>query len=277
MELLSLLYRSIDSVPTRVKKRNVTDDIRFLSRADGHRLAYAQIPGPPSQPGVVFLSGFRSDMAGTKAQGLSDLAQAHRFGYVRFDYFGHGKSSGAFEDGTIGRWADDSLAILDQVASGPQILVGSSMGGWLALLVARLRPRRIKALVLIAPAPDFTERLMWPGLPEAARAAVLDQGRYEMPSAYDPEPTILTRTLFDDARDHMVLSRPLQLACPVHILQGMQDPDVPWQHAMTLVDTLTNPDVTLTLIKDGDHRLSRPQDMAVLARTLIPLLGTAAA
>jgi len=243
-------------------------DIRQFIQPDGQILAYRQRQGQIGSAQVMFLSGFRSDMDGTKAQALDDLAASLGFGLTRFDYFGHGQSSGDFSDGTIGRWRADTLAMLDERTDGPQILVGSSMGGWLALLAALARPDRVKALILIAPAPDFTEKLMWPSLDATARDQIMTHGYFAQASAYADAPTIITRQLIEEGRAHLILDRPINLHCPIRIVQGMKDPDVPWRHALSLVDSLAGPDVTLTLIKDGDHRLSRPQDLDILAQLL---------
>jgi pimeloyl-ACP methyl ester carboxylesterase len=253
----------------------MTDCRHFLAQADGHQLAYKTVAArnvQASYPGIMFLPGFRSDMEGSKALALSQYASTQGFGFTRFDYSGHGASSGAFRDGTISRWRADTLAILDQVTAGPQVLVGSSMGGWLALLAALARPERIAALVLIAPAPDFTEKLMWPELGLEAQASIMRDGFYLKPSAYDPKPTIITRDLIDDGAKWSVLDAPIAISCPVRIIQGMNDPDVPWRHALRLSDQLVGPNLRITLIKDGDHRLSRDQDIAVLTDSLNDLL-----
>jgi pimeloyl-ACP methyl ester carboxylesterase len=215
----------------------------------------------------MFLGGFRSDMTGSKALALRDACAARGRAFLRFDYSGHGASEGRFEEGTIGAWAEDALQVFDALAEGPQVLVGSSMGGWIALLLALRRPERVAALVLIAPAPDFTEELMWRGFSEAEREALMRDGVLHRPSQYG-EPTPVTRALIEDGRRHLLLGAPIRLTCPVRILQGMADPDVPWQHARRLVDALEGGDVRLHLLKDGDHRLSRPQDLRLLVETL---------
>jgi pimeloyl-ACP methyl ester carboxylesterase len=253
----------------------MTNDIQFLQQSDGSQLAYKQISARKGQgpsPSIVFLPGFRSDMEGSKALALSQYASTQSVGFTRFDYSGHGASSGAFRDGTISRWRADTLAILDQVTAGPQVLVGSSMGGWLALLAALARPARVAGLVLIAPAPDFTDKLMWPELAPDAQAAILRDGFYLKPSAYDPEPTIITRDLIEDGAKWSLLEAPIPISCPVRIIQGMADPDVPWRHALHLSDQLAGADVRIQLIKDGDHRLSRESDIAVLTACLSDLL-----
>ena len=218
-------------------------------------------------PDVVWLGGFRSDMLATKAAALADWGARNHRAVVRFDYSGHGESGGRFEDGTIGQWLEDALAVIETGVETRPILVGSSMGGWIALLAAlRLAgtPRAPAGLVLVAPAADFTERLMWDAFPEAVKQEVMEKGAWLRPSAYSPEPYPITRALIEEGRRHLLLGRMVKTGCPVHILQGMEDPDVPWQHAMTLVEHLAEDDVTMTLVKDGDHRLSRPQDLEKL-------------
>lgn len=218
-------------------------------------------------PSVVWLGGFRSDMRATKAEAIDAWAVAQGRACLRFDYSGHGESGGAFTDGTISRWLEDSLAVIKAQTRGASILVGSSMGGWLALLAARALNeigRTPKGLVLIAPAVDFTERLMWAELDAKARRAIEVDGVYLRPSAYSPEPVPITRALIEDGRRHLMLDAEIRAYAPVHILQGMADPDVPWTHATTLVEHLASDPVVLTLIKDGDHRLSRPADIARL-------------
>jgi len=231
-----------------------------LERPDGEWIAWRRVDG--QGPTVVWLGGFRSDMAGTKAQALADWARAEGRAYVRFDYLGHGESSGDFQGkGTITRWREDALAVLDELALGPVVLVGSSMGGWLACLAALARPERVCALVLIAPAADFTSRLVEPHLDPAARAALATDGVWLRPSAYgDPDP--FTRALLEDGARWSILPGPIPIEVPVRILQGGEDPDVPWPHALELAQAIKGPDLVFTLIKDGDHRLSRPQDIA---------------
>lgn len=234
----------------------------FVGRKDGVRLACLKREG--EGPCVVWLGGFRSDMRGTKAQALDDWAHAHGRACLRLDYSGHGESGGAFEDGTIGVWLNDAMQVIDARAPGPLVLVGSSMGGWIAALIALRRPERIAGIVFVAPAPDFTQELMWPQMSEATRETLLREGRIEEPSEYSPEPHVITRALIEDGRAHLVLDAPIPVSGPVRILQGMADPDVPWAHALRLVERLRSPDVTLTLVKDGDHRLSTPSDIARL-------------
>lgn len=218
-------------------------------------------------PGVVWLGGYRSDMTGSKAEALCRHAGERGRASLRFDYSGHGASGGDFRNGTISRWLEESLAALTQLSSGPQILIGSSMGAWIALrLVQELRKKgdggRVAGLVLIAPAPDFTVELMEPELTEAQRQALARDGFYEEPTPYGPEPNVFTRALFEDGRKNRVLDGLIETGAPVHIIQGMADPDVPWQHALKLIEHLPSDNVTLTLIRDGDHRLSRDEDIS---------------
>jgi pimeloyl-ACP methyl ester carboxylesterase len=219
-------------------------------------------------PGLFWLSGFNSDMQGTKALALDAWACEHGRACVRFDYSGHGVSGGAFIDGTIGRWLEESTAVFDRFCEGPQVVIGSSMGGWMALLLAREIARRrgksstsLAGLVLIAPAPDFTEELMWKGFSPKVRQEMETNGVWLRPSQYgDPYP--ITRALIEEGRNHLLLGSTIETGCPVRILQGAQDPDVPWKHAFALAHRLPSDDVVLTMIQDGDHRLSRPQDIA---------------
>ncbi len=231
---------------------------RFLVTDQGRRLAYRKREG--EGPGFVWLSGFNSDMSGSKATALQSWAAARGRAFLAFDYSGHGQSDGDFAEGTISAWREDALAIVDQLTEGPQIFVGSSMGGWLALLAALARPDRAAGLVLIAPAPDFTEKLLWPELSPEARAEIMDRGVYMRPSDYgDPYP--ITRGLIEDGRQWLLLDEAIAIDVPVRILQGGADPDVPWTHAQRLVEAITSPDLVFTLVKDGDHRLSRETDI----------------
>jgi pimeloyl-ACP methyl ester carboxylesterase len=222
--------------------------------------------GPNSGPGVFWLGGFKSDMKGTKADALDRWAESQGRACIRFDYSGHGESGGEFTDGTIGRWLAESLAVYRQFASAPQVVVGSSMGGWLALLLAaRLRVLKdcapIAGLVLIAPAVDFTEELMWKQFPDAIKRDIETKGFWLRPSEYSEAPYPITKGLIEEGRRHLLLGGMIETGCPVHILQGVKDPDVPWRHAEQLVTRFARDDVVLTLIKDGDHRLSRPEDI----------------
>ena len=219
-------------------------------------------------PGLFWLGGYKSDMKGTKAVTLADWAAGAGRACVRFDYSGHGESEGAFTDGTIGRWLADSLAVFDACCRGPQILIGSSMGGWLALLMARELKRRgqngaasIAGMVLIAPAVDFTEELMWKRFTPEIKRELAETGVWARPSQYSAEPYLVTRQLIEEGRKHLLLGGLIETGCPVRILQGVEDPDVPWQHAVELTSRLASDDVVLTLVKDGDHRLSRPEDI----------------
>jgi pimeloyl-ACP methyl ester carboxylesterase len=226
---------------------------------DGRRIAHVTHAG--AAPHVVFLPGFRSDMEGSKALAVEDHARARGLGVTRLDYSGHGRSSGRFEEGTIGAWTRDALAVIDRATTGPLVLVGSSMGGWIMLLVARARRERVAGCVGIAAAPDFTEDLIWAVATIEQRAALLDRGVHYEPSPYDDEPTPITRTLIEEGRNHLVLREPLELTCPLHLLHGQRDPDVPWKTALGLAAHVESEDVTVELIKDGEHRLSRDGDV----------------
>jgi pimeloyl-ACP methyl ester carboxylesterase len=244
--------------------------------AESRSIAVRQREG--ASPGVFWLSGYKSDMNGTKAQALAHWADAAGRACVRFDYSGHGESGGAFTDGTIGRWLTESLAVFDACCRGPQIVVGSSMGGWLALLLARALRQRGQAapalaagLVLVAPAVDFTEELMWKRFTPEIKRELEDKGVWQRPSEYSPEPYLVTRQLIEEGRHHLLLGAMIETGCPVRILQGVLDPDVPWRHAVELVSRLASDDVVLTLVKDGDHRLSRPEDIERLIRAVVEL------
>jgi pimeloyl-ACP methyl ester carboxylesterase len=248
--------------------------------AAGRRLAVRADPG--ATPGVFWLCGFKSDMGGTKASALAAWARAAGRACVRFDYSGHGQSGGEFAAGTIGRWLEDSLAVFDAFCHGPQVLVGSSMGGWLALLLLRALRRRppaaraaVAGVVLIAPAVDFTEVLMWQRFPPEVQQIITSDGAFEQPSAYSDQPYRITRQLIEEGRQHLLLGGMIETGCPVRILQGVADPDVPWDHAIELVSHLAQDDVVLTLIKDGDHRLSRPEDIERLIAAVEALTGDA--
>ena len=249
-------------------ERTGVEQVGRLDRGDGVQLAWARLAG--RGPAVVFLSGFRSDMTGGKATALRAWCAAEGRAMLRFDYSGHGASDGAFTDGTIGRWAEDARTAIAALTEGPVVLVGSSMGGWIALLVALALPARVAALVGIAAAPDFTEDLMWAAMLPAERERLARDGMLQLPSQYG-EPTPVTRALIEDGRRHLLLHGEIPLDCPVRLLHGQCDPDVPWQTALRLAGRLRGGDVQVTLIKDGDHRLSRPQDMALLARTVATL------
>ena len=240
-----------------------------LDRGDGVELSWASLPG--RTPTVVFLPGFRSDMNGSKALDLAEFCADRGQAMLRLDYSGHGESGGRFEDGTIGRWTADALAVIDQTV-GDIVLVGSSMGGWIALLAALARPGRVVGLVGIAAAPDFTERLMWQAMAPAERIALQRDGVLPVPSQYgDAYP--ITLQLIEEGREHLLLDAPIGLNCPVRLLHGQQDPDVPWELALRTAAAIISDDVQVTLVKDGDHRLSRPEDLMLLRRILAPLLG----
>ncbi len=230
-------------------------------------------------PGLVWLGGYRSDMLGTKAEALDQWAIERGHACCRHDYSGHGESGGEFIEGTISRWLEESLAVFDQFCSdGNHVLVGSSMGGWVALrmvqeLYKRGQSNRVKALLLLAPAPDFTHELMKPELTDEQIEELETKGYMEVSSEYSDDPNIFTKALFDDGDKNRVMTGLIETGCPVQILQGMQDPDVPYDHAMKLVNFLPNENVSMTLVKDGDHRLSRDQDIELLIRTVATLVG----
>ncbi len=234
-------------------------------------LAWALLPG--RSPTVVFLPGFRSDMNGDKATALTAFCAERGQACLRFDYSGHGTSGGRFEDGTIGQWANDALAVIDHQSEGPLLLVGSSMGGWIALLAALERKERLAGLVGIAAAPDFTELLMWQAMTFEQRRTLIDEGVLYAPSQYS-EPYPITRGLIEDGRKHLLLEAPIPLDCPVRLLHGQCDPDVPWEMALRIAEQLSSEDVQVTLLKDGNHRLSRPQDLALLMQTIGALLAS---
>ncbi|HEV8029371.1 MAG TPA: alpha/beta hydrolase [Stellaceae bacterium] len=242
----------------------------ILACEDGATIAYRRRSGRP--PGIVFLGGFMSDMTGSKARALDAFCAARGQAFLRFDYFGHGASSGAMAAATIGRWKADALLVLDRLTEGPQILVGSSLGGWIMLLAALARPERVKALIGIAAAPDATEDLMWARFPAEVQDEILRQGAARLPSAYDPQGYLFTRRLIEEGRDHLVMRATIPIACPVRLLHGMKDPDVPWQTSLALADRLASDDVRISLVKDGDHRLSRDADLDLLAQTITSLL-----
>ncbi len=232
--------------------------MKRLLRPDGETLAYRHVEG--RGPTVVWLGGFNSDMNGTKAQALADWAGPRRRAFLRFDYFGHGQSSGSFAQGTVSRWRDDALAVIDALVQGPVLLVGSSMGGWIATLVALARPERIAGLVLVAPAADMTAALIEPELTQEARRALAREGIWTRPSEYGPG-DLISRALLEDGGRWSVLPGPIACHAPLRVLQGGADPDVPWRHALALVEAWQGADVAFTLVRDGDHRLSRPQDL----------------
>ncbi len=240
------------------------------SGSSARRIAFRRrAPARPKAPGLVWLGGFKSDMDSTKASALDKHCLERDRSYLRFDYSGHGLSGGDFEAGTISRWLEESLTVFRSQTEGPQILVGSSMGGYLALLLARELAKagetaRIAGMVLIAPAVDFPVALFWERASEEARRDILEKGAWRRPSAYSQEPYVFTRALVEDGRRHLLLGGPIRSHGPTRILQGMQDEDVPYSHALRLIEHMPADAVTLTLVRDGDHRLSRPQDLALL-------------
>ncbi|WP_306417835.1 alpha/beta fold hydrolase [Roseinatronobacter sp. S2] len=247
----------------------------FLTSPTGRSLAYARTDG--DGPGIVFLGGFKSDMSGTKALFLQDWAKANGRAFLRFDYSGHGQSSGAFTDGCIGDWAEDAIAVLDELTAGPQVLVGSSMGGWIALLVARARPARVHGIVGIAAAPDFTEDSMWPQLTPAQQQQVLQTGQTTLPNDYDDQPYILTRRLFEDGKTRLVLRDPLPLPFRVRLLQGTGDEAVDVSVPLRLMAHADCPDMELRLLKDVDHRFSTPHCLQLIAAAIDDVSASAPA
>jgi len=244
-------------------------------------IAYHHLQGTSDKPGIMWLGGYRSDMQGTKAIELEAHAQHLGIASTRHDYSGHGESGGEFAAGTISAWLEQSLAVMEQVTSGPQILVGSSMGAWVALrMVEELRKKgqsdRVAGLMLLAPAPDFTVELMEPELTDAQKQDLETKGYYEEPTPYGPDPNIFTKALFDDGRLNRTMGKSIDTHCPIHIIQGQQDPDVPWQHAQRLYELMSKDDASLTYVKEGDHRLSRPEDIALMKRVLDDLIATIA-
>ena len=229
-------------------------------------------------PTIVWLGGYRSDMRGTKAEHLAALCRKDGIGFCRFDYSGHGESGGPFEAGTIGRWTADAAAVIDAATNGPLVLVGSSMGAWIALLLVRaaIQARstsRIRGLLLLAPAPDFTERLIKPKMTQAQHDEVARDGALKVPTAYGDEPDLYTRALFEDGARNLVMDDLIETGCPVRIIQGMADPEVPYAHALHLMTLLPGEGVTMTLVRDGDHRLSRPQDLDLIGRAVRDLVA----
>ena len=242
----------------------------FLAKPDGARIAYHRLEG--KGPGIVFMGGFASDMTGTKAMMLEAYARQRGQAFLRFDYQGHGQSSGVFADGTIGLWHSDALAVFDAQTDGPQIVIGSSMGGWMAMLTAVKRSDRVSALIGIAAAPDFTEDLMWAGFSEEIRETLRRDGVYRAPSDYSDEPYTITYNLIVEGRNHLLLRNQLAIRCPVRLLHGMKDEDVPYQLAIRTTEAVASKDVRIQLVKEGDHRLSEDSDLSLLARTLDELI-----
>ncbi|WP_212524485.1 alpha/beta hydrolase [Actibacterium sp. MT2.3-13A] len=243
----------------------------YLETPQGRRIAYHQSAG--EGPGVVFLGGLRSDMGGTKAVYLEAWARAAGRSFLRFDYSGHGESSGAFTDGCIGDWAEDAAQAIATLTEGPQVLVGSSMGGWIALLTARRMPEKVAGLVGIAAAPDFTEDSMWAGFTDAQKAALAEEGQVALPSEYDDGPYIITRRMIEDGRNQLVLRAPLALNMPVRLLQGTADADVPMEVALRLLDHATGEDIRLTLVKGADHRFSTPECLTLISESIAAVMA----
>jgi pimeloyl-ACP methyl ester carboxylesterase len=243
----------------------------FLTTPQGRHIAYVQTQG--KEPGVVFLGGFRSDMTGSKALHLQSWAKATGRAFLRFDYSGHGQSRGAFVDGSISDWLEDAAAVIDVLTTGPQVLVGSSMGGWIALLLARDHPERVAGLVGIAAAPDFTETMWDSEFSPSDRSRLVDEGVLLRPSDYSDEPYPITHRLIEDGRRNLVLTGPLHLPVPVRLLQGTRDTDVPPSVALRLLDHVTSPDLALTLVRDADHRFSTPACLTLLVETVESVLS----
>jgi pimeloyl-ACP methyl ester carboxylesterase len=240
-----------------------------IGNGAGVELAWQRLGG--RGPCVVFLPGFRSDMTGDKAKALTAFCERRDQALLLFDYSGHGASAGRFESGTISRWSADALAAIDGLTEGTLLLVGSSMGGWIGLLAALARPDRVAGFIGIAAAPDFTETLMWSSMTFEERATLMKQGMLQQPSDYgDPYP--ITRALIEDGRTRLLLDGPIALDCPVRLLHGQRDRDVPWETALRLAERIVSQDVRVTLVKDGEHRMSRPQDLALLRATLLDML-----
>lgn len=243
----------------------------FLDTPQGRRIAYRRSPG--RGPGIVFLGGFRSDMTGTKAMALDSWARAQGRAFLRFDYSGHGQSSGDFLDGAIGDWFEDAAAAIARLTEGPQVLVGSSMGGWISLLCCRALGPKVAGLVTIAAAPDFTEDSMWAAFDAGQRAALAETGRVALPSDYSAEPYVITRRLIEEGRSRLVLRKPLPLPFPVRFLQGSADTDVPPAVALRLFDHASGPDIRLTLVKGADHRFSTPDCLALIEAAVAEVLA----
>ncbi|MGB0681717.1 MAG: alpha/beta hydrolase [Magnetovibrionaceae bacterium] len=248
---------------------------RLIRDQDGAEIAYHKTEAAkPGLPGIVFLTGFKSDMTGGKALHLEQVANGLGLGFLRFDYTGHGESSGDFEQGTIGQWAADAIYALDHLTQGPQVLVGSSMGGWIMLLVALARPERIKGLVGIAAAPDFTEDLMWNAFDDAQKKELTETGRMVIPNCYeDLDDYAISMKLIEEGRNNLLLAEPIPFDGPVRLIHGIQDEDVPWETALTLQKQLTSDDIEVTLVKNGGHRLSEPEDLERLTHALEAVLA----
>ncbi|MBI1236941.1 MAG: alpha/beta fold hydrolase [Alphaproteobacteria bacterium] len=243
----------------------------FLALPDGRRIAYHLTEG--ALPGVIFMGGFKSDMTGAKALALEAFCKRRGQRFLRFDYTGHGRSSGDFRDGTIGGWRQDALDVIDQLGASHNILVGSSMGGWLMLLAALARPGKLAGLVGIASAPDFTEKLIWEQFSPQQKQVLAEKGEVLLPSCYGEEPYPITRRLIEEGRRHLLLGAPVAIALPVRLIHGMRDEDVPWEFSSRLAETLQTDDVELCFIKDGGHRLSDEKHLDILKKTVEELLA----
>ncbi len=282
IHLKSINQKSIVGVNEKMPDRemHLAVDVKHSGIEGATRIATRYLPAKIDRagqsgrniPGIVWLNGFKSVMAGTKATALAEWAERSGRSFLRFDYSGHGESDGEFEDGTIGNWLEEAAAAFREFASGPQILIGSSMGGWISLLLNRLVEKKlgdaranVAGIVLIAPAVDMTKRLIWDQLSDELREELGRTGRLVRPSQYDDEaPYIYTKNLIDEGNRHLLMENPQTIGCPLRILHGMQDPDVPWRFSLELTEVLNDEDIVLTLVKDGDHRLSRDQDIARL-------------
>ncbi|MDH3694202.1 MAG: alpha/beta hydrolase [Gammaproteobacteria bacterium] len=245
-------------------------DFQTLETGQGGYIAYRRRPGRP--PTIVFLSGYKSYMGGTKAVFLDSFCAQHGYAYLRFDYFGHGRSSGEFVDGTIGRWYEDALAVVTQLTDDKLVLVGSSMGGWIMSLLARTIPERIAGMVGIASAPDFTERLMWPRFSREQRAKLESGDVLQLPSAYDDQSYPVTMRFIEEGREQLVLDAKIEVDCPVHLLHGMNDPDVPWETSVALANALSTDRVIVTLFKGSEHRLSSDAELEKIAQAVKDVL-----
>jgi len=250
----------------------MTDTPSILTRDDGPAIAYHHYQRKNSAPGVVFMSGFMSDMTGAKALAVDAWCREHDRSFLRFDYRGHGQSSGKFVDGTIGKWAEDAVFAIDRLTTGPQVLVGSSMGGWIMLLAALKLKHRVVGLLGLAAAPDFTEDLIHAEMEGEHRAQLERDGFITVPTDYGEDPYIITKDLIEDGRNNMLLKGSIELAMPVRLIQGQKDADVPWKTALRIQKQLASDDVEVTLVKDGDHRLSEPEDLDRLRATLERLI-----
>ncbi|MEO1066018.1 MAG: alpha/beta hydrolase [Pseudomonadota bacterium] len=252
--------------PTKVKPRSIS----IGDGSDTRAIALLRQEGDPAKHGLFWLSGFKSSMMGEKATAIAAWATEANHTFTRFDYSGHGLSGGAFEEGTISRWLGEALAVFTSETTGPQVMIGSSMGGWIALLLARALQdkERLRGMVLIAPAWDMTERLMWARFPHAIKSEIRDKGFFERPSAYGDGPYTITNTLIEDGKRHLIGDDSFQVGCPIHILHGREDVDVPYGHGQDLLTRLPFDDVRFTLVPDGDHRLSRPQDLDLMLQAI---------